>query len=431
MSVDCNLIALTVKFKMLSDVQQAGVSSDDFVDEYRNVWRYILKTYKEHGSIPSKQVLSSRFPDLQYPMVRRTDMPMLIHDIKQRRKFIELLKALNNTASTVNTPEEVDGAIQELVSRLNSIGFSGKQKSHLVDLFSAEVSTAMQTEIKDRRSGKSMGIQTGFQRFDRIAGGLHKQKMVTIIGRPGIGKSWLDLMFVASAVIGGHKVILYPLEMNLQETAFRLYTLFTQKIFGAERVLKNHDLTMGNVNMRRVQRLFAALEDKYAGQLYVADVSSLADPYTNERIEAEVDIHKPDMFWVDYLTLLKPPAGKSVNDDGWGAVRSLSNGIKNTAMRRDCVGGCSAQVNREAMRTNAFLPRLEHIAYGDSIGQDADLVFSVNRDPKSRAEWLYYSLVKNRGGAEIGKTKVRFNVNEGVLAEVERDQEEDGDDDEE
>ena len=179
-------------------------------------------------------------------------------------------------------------------------------------------------------------------------------------------------------------------------------------------MLKNYDLSTGNINMRRVVRLLNMLEDRFAGQLHVADVASLSDPYTNERIEAEVDMYKPDMFWVDYLTLMKPPPRNRNGDSDWSDVRHLSNGIKNTAMRRRVIGGCSAQVNREAIRVRGvLLPRLEHIAYGDSIGQDADQVFSLNR--KERI--LYYALVKNRGGPEIGKTKMRFDVNVGILEE--------------
>lgn len=61
-----------------------------------------------------------------------------------------------------------------------------------------------------------------------------------------------------------------------------------------------------------------------------------------------------------------------------------------------------------------FLPRLEHIAYGDSIGQDADMVFSINR----KKDGLYYALVKNRGGPEISRTKVNFSINVGIIEEA-------------
>jgi hypothetical protein len=61
-----------------------------------------------------------------------------------------------------------------------------------------------------------------------------------------------------------------------------------------------------------------------------------------------------------------------------------------------------------------FLPRLEHIAYGDAIGQDADQVFSLNR----KGAYLHYAVVKNRHGPEIGNTRLKFFPNEGLIEEV-------------
>lgn len=381
------------------------------------MWKYLVRMKREHESIPSSQVLRTRFPDLELGVVKDRDLPMLLSNIKQRRKWIEFLGGLNDAASSATSYETVDEVIQRLQGTLNGLTFQGGE-AHLVDLFTSKTSKKLLKEVQRRRSGAIAGIPTGLSKFDAFAGGLQKQKMVVVIGRPGIGKSWLDLLFVASAVLSGAKVMLYPLEMTLAETAFRLYTIFSQKMFGVQRVIKNYDLTMGRINPRKLAKFTSALEDKFKGQLYVADMGSLADPYTNERIEAEVDVHKPDMFWVDYLTLLKPPPGAKGVDD-WGAVRQLSNGIKNTAMRRNAVGGCSAQVNREALRARVFLPRLEHIAYGDSIGQDADQVLSLNR----KGDYLYYALVKNRGGPEIKKTKIKFFVNEGLIVEPREDEE--------
>lgn len=420
MSLDESLISYAVRSdKGLTELQQAGVSRDDFVDEFRTVWNYLLRTKRDHDAVPSEDTLLTRFPDLSLPRTKAREVPILLHDLRQRRKYIEFLKSLNDAATNATSYEEIDDVMQVLQGRLNALTVSGHGKNHLVDLFDPATSKRMRKEIQLRRSGKLIGIPTGLETFDRVAGGLQKQKMYTIIGRPGLGKSWLDLLFVAQAVMDGKTVMLYPLEMTLFDTAARLYTLFSQKMFGAERVLKNHAITSGKVSPKKVRRFLTACEDAFPGRLYVADMASLADPYTVERIEAEVEMHRPDMFWVDYITLLKQPQ----DADGWAGVRILSNGIKNIGMRRDVVAGCSAQVNREAMKNpdnsdRLFLPRLENIAYGDSIGQDADAVFSINRAKR----FLYYALVKHRGGPEIGKTRCKFDVNTGMIEEYPEDE---------
>ena len=415
--IDEQLISFVIKYGALSQIQQSGIDTADFIDEYCSIWKYLMRMKRDHDTIPSVEVLLARFPDFSYTEVLKRDLPLMVHQIKERTKVRNTLTALNEAASDIDL-DNIDDVIQKLQSSLNSIAFTGQGKAHLVDLFSEAVSKEIQGELMDLRSGKKMGIPTGLTTFDQVAGGMRPQQMMVIIGRSGIGKSWIDLLAVANAVMNGYKFILYPLEMSLFETATRLYTIFTQAMWGADKVLKNYDLNTGAVNMRKVVRFMNALQDKFEGQLLVADVGSLADPYTVERIEAEVDIHKPDGFWVDYITLLKPPSG--AGDDGWQGVRQLSSGIKNTAMRRNVVGGCSAQVNREAIKSQVFLPRLEHISFGDSIGQDADKVVSINR----KGKYLYWSLVKNRGGAEIKMRKVLFDVDQGILREMPRQQDE-------
>lgn len=421
--LDESIISAVIRWDALAEAQQAGVTAEHFVDEYRLVWRYILKSKRDHDIIPGEETILRRYPNVSLPRTRKREMPLLISDLHKRKKYMDLLQVMNDTAQAATSYDTVDEVIQAVQGQLNVLSFTQGGQSHLVDLFAEEARKKIVADQKIRRSGLSIGIPTGLKRFDATCGGLQKQKMYTVVGRPGLGKSWLDLLFVAEAVLSGANVILYPLEMTMVETAYRLYTLFSQKMLGQNGVMKNHDLTRGHIPPRKLARFMTTMEEKFPGSLLVADVGSLADSYTNERIEAEVDLNKPDMFWVDYLTLLKPPPGLRGEDaSGPAAVKMLSNGIKNTAMRRRCVGGCSAQVSREALKANVFLPRLDHIAYGDSIGQDADAVVSINR----RGDHLYYALVKHRGGAEFGKTKVVFNVNEGEISEA---IEQDGDDD--
>lgn len=420
--IDAAIISWALKYNDINSLQRAGISEDHFVDEYRTMWKYLRRMKAQHDSLPSRDTFAQRFPDFERQRVRQGELPMLIDQIRKRKKFIDFMGALNDTAGSGIDYENVDDKIQALQGRLNTLAFSHREQSHIVDLFSRETTDRMMRDQKRRRSGQISGIPTGLHRFDRENMGLQKQKMVVAIGRTGIGKSWLDLMFVAQAIMAGEKVILYPLEMTLTETAYRLYSIFTQQMFGPSRVLKNLDLTRGNIPARKVVKLLHILEDKFPGQLYVADVGSLADPYTMERIEAEVELHRPGMFWVDYLTLVKAPQGAR-QDGEHVAVRQLSNGVASIAKRRDCVGGASAQVNREALKTRAFLPRLEHIAYGDSIGQDADVVFSLNR----KGEYLFYAVVKNRGGTEISKMRMKFLPNEGLLREDEEQETEDDD----
>lgn len=422
--IDESILSYAVRFNDLTALQKAGVNDDHFVDEYRTAFRYLRRMKKQHDALPSRHTFTTRFPDIELPKVRRSELPMLLDQLRKRHKYTEFLTMLNDVAGSGLDFENVSEKIQTLQGQLNVLAFRDEGRAHLVDLFgSPDARASILRDLKSLRRGEQRGIPTGFKRFDRENGGLQKQKMVVIIGRTGIGKSWIDLLFTARAVIGGASWILYPLEMTLQETAFRLYTIFSQEMFGGSKTIKNLDITRGHVPVKKMVRLMNLLEDKFAGQLHVADVGQLSDPYTMERIEAEVDVEKPDGFWVDYITLVKPPPGGRDTPE-YVQVRQLSSAIAGIAKRRNCIGGCSAQVNREAMKQRVFLPRLEHISFGDSIGQDADQVFSINRKPGGD---LYYALVKNRGGMEIPKMRVKADFNQGIMRE--HDDQEDSDDD--
>lgn len=424
MSMDGSVISYVVQTDDLLTLLKAGISPDHFVDEYRTVWKYILRVKKEHDAVPSVETLVSRFPDLTLPNVKAKEIGMLINQLRQRKRFIDFLELLHSAADQTTSFESVDDVIQTMQGKLNNIAFDSGKQNHLVDLFSPEVSEQMLQQIKDTKSGRIAGIPTGFKRFDQATGGLKRQKMYTIMGRTGEGKSWLDLFFVASAITQGYSATLYPLEMPLDEVAFRLYTIFSLKMFGASNVLKNSDLSSGRVKMRDMRRFLDATQERFGAKLKVADVSSLNDPYTLERIEAEVEIERPDMFWVDYLTLLKPPSDAAKERDDI-MIRRLSSGIKGIAMRHNVIGGCSAQVNRDGIKNvpKGSIPRLEHISFGDSIGQDSDVVVSIRRPDKDGD--LFYALVKNRGGMEFGKTRVKFEVNSGIMEEHQNQSEDD------
>lgn len=422
MSIDLQVFAYATKYDDgFNNLRRAGVNGEFFLDdESRKAWQFLLRTKRQYGEVPSPDTFESRF-EVTLPKVKKRDVPLMLDTLKKRKLYSDFVDALEEAGKKLDSFDAVSESMQFLQSRLNTLSMRSNGKASLVDLFSAETQERMIQEMSELRKGKKRGIPTGLKRFDFYTGGLQKNRMTVIIGRPGLGKSWLDLLFVASAVMYGAKVVLYPLEMTLSETALRLYTIFSYKLYQGKRTFKNVDLTHGRVNMKKFQKFLDTLNSKFPGTLYVADMGTLSDPYTIERIEAEVELHRPDMFWVDYLTLLKSPSGVASDSKDYMRVSALSSGVKGIAMRQGVVGGCSAQVNREAMRQKVFLPRLEHIAYGDSIGQDADQVVSIDRKDD---KYLYYSLVKNRSGPEIPKTRVKFGVDEGNIVEEEEQEEE-------
>lgn len=423
MTLDAKIISLTLKHPdLLLDLQRAGVQPDFFIGDYSKVWQYLIRMERDHGQVPSPELVESRFKFFDMEKAKKRDRAMLLHELQRRHKWQVFLAALDEASIEADDPDTLDLAISNLQLSLNEIAFSGGEKG-LVDAFAKEARERMLEDFKERRRGGTIGIPTGLKRLDYVTGGLQQKRMYVVMARPGIGKSWLNLLFCASAVMNGKKVVLFPLEMSFEETAIRLYTIFSQRMYGNKKVLRNLDLSSGRISPKKINKFLEILEDKFAGSLMVADIGSMSDPYTIERVGADVAIEQPDLFWIDYITLMKAPGVGRDGGEDHTTVKALSNGVKHIAVRNNCVGGVSAQVNRNAIQTKELLPRIENIAYGDSIGQDADGVLSINR----KGAYLYYSLVKNRNGPEVGKTKTQFMVDEGIIEDA-PDQDEDDED---
>lgn len=412
--IDSSIISYIIKYKDLAGIQQAGINVDHFLDDGKNdfqiMWNFLLRMKREHNAIPSGSTMKTRFPNLVLSHVSQDEIGFLVTEIKQRKKFFDFLEITNTAIQGTDSWESVNEVIPELQAALSRLSYATDNGGHLIDLFSKETREIINADLDKRVNGEFRGIPTSLTTLDDITGGLAPQNMVTIMARTGMGKSWLNLLFIASAIIDGKKAILYPLEMQLTEVAYRLYVIFNYLHFRNQTHLTHRNLTAGAISKTRIKAFLDTLESEFEGQLIVADIGKLHESYTPEKIEAEVQIHKPDMFWVDYLTLMKPVS----KVEGWEGVRQLSNAIKQIASRNNCVGGASAQVNRDALKANVFLPRPEHIAYGDAIGQDSDLILSI----RSKQKAMYYALVKNRHGPEIPRTKVLFDVDQGILREV-------------
>lgn len=422
MSIDTSIISLVLtKPSKLKEVQRAGITSEHFVDEYANVWRWIQRNKLQYGTVPSRDVAESRFHDLDIHRVKDRDIPVLINEIQHRKKWMDFVDIIDVASREAATPDDVERAIGNVIRKSTALSVS-TGRSPVVDLFSEEIQKKILVELRKRRRGEANGIPTGFNRIDTLTGGLQKQTLTAVFGRPGLGKSWLNALFVASAVKSGAKVMLFPLEMNLFDVACRLYTVFSCQMFGPSKALKNLDLTRGHISVKRVQKFLAILEDKYEGQLFVADIGSMQDPYTVERVNAEVQMHRPQLFLIDYLSLMKAPGvGRDGNED-YTTIKALSNGCKMITVANDCAGVIAAQVNRDAIKGGHFLPRLENLSFGDSIAADIDKGIAINR----KGPHLYYAMIKNRGGVEIGRTRCSFAVNSGDISET-KSQEDDDD----
>lgn len=399
--------------KAYAEIKRHGIGPEFFDDDFHDQWTYIEKTKRNQGRVPDRGLFKTKFPNARLVKVPGEQMPGYMDMMKKRHRYRSFVHLVERTVKDATDVDEIDKVITNLQTGLGKLYVF--DRNHIVDVFGAEFARRIYEDQKERaQDDRRSGFLTGLQRLDEATGGIHRKELVTVIGRTGKGKTWLSLFMLKSAVQLGHRVVLYPLEMGIEDTMYRLYTMFASDLVGSSVRLKNSDLVFGNASRKSFKEFLKIVNREYKGQLLVADISKTRFSYTPERVAADIELYRPDYVAIDYVTLMKRQGGGSSTD--WQIIQEMTSSLKQMAMQYDVAVQINAQVNRSAIKgdTKIFLPRPEHISFGDAISQDSGVIISMNRE----GDTLYYALVKNRHGREFGKTAVMFRVDEGQLIEA-------------
>lgn len=95
----------------------------------------------------------------------------------------------------------------------------------------SSLAPAAYTEIEEtaRNRGPVSGIDTGFTDLNRMTGGLHKQNLVIVAARPGLGKTSFCLNIACHAAVReGKSVGIFSLEMSKPEIMKRMISSFAE-----------------------------------------------------------------------------------------------------------------------------------------------------------------------------------------------------------
>src|SRR3984893_1702001 len=109
------------------------------------------------------------------------------------------------------------------------------------------------------------GTPSGFKDLDELTGGFQPGNLVIIAARPSMGKSALVTNMAENAVIDGHAVALFSLEMSESELA--------QRFVASQARIRGEELRKGRVAENRWQKILAACQRLSGAPLWVDDSS--------------------------------------------------------------------------------------------------------------------------------------------------------------
>ncbi len=234
-------------------------------------------------------------------------------------------------------------------------------------------------EYLTRHRGELIGIPTGFERVDKLLGGLQRSDLVILAARPSVGKTSLALGFAHNAAKKhNQRVAFFSLEMSNEQVV--------QRIISAETGINAQRLRRGEIEQDEWGRFMKAASDLAETYFYIDDTpgaSALELRTKARRLHAEVGV---DLIVVDYLQLMR---GDFRSENRVQEISSISRALKALARELNVPVLALSQLSRSVESRTDKRPILSDLRESGAIEQDADVVMFIYRDEmyNENTEW--------------------------------------------
>ncbi len=252
------------------------------------------------------------------------------------------------------------------------------------------------------------GVSWGWPYMDQQGGGIWAGDLISLVGRPGLGKTWL-LLWIALYVWQKTKVpiVFVSMEMSASIVMERLTAMYTKTPmnFFATGMLPN--LFSASNPKKNIKSKLEKLEASDMPPFIVVDGNLTASA---DDVVALVQQVKAGACFVDGAYMLTADGSRNMYD----AVAINANRLKrDVATSLGVPTFCTWQFGREVSKLKkGEKPGLQHIGYSDVIGQVSTVVAGLfDEDTDNNVEKLYrrkISILKGRNG-ETGEFHVNWD----------------------
>lgn len=247
-------------------------------------------------------------------------------------------------------------------------------------------------------------ISTGLRDLDEIIYGIRNDRLITIAGRPGHGKSALALTIACNVVRHGHAGLFFSMEMSREELAQRALSMHSGIDGAAIQAYRLDEREIATAT--DAARTVAAWPlTVHSGGYSLADIRTLTLQHIAEHGELAFIV-------VDYVGLVRASGKKGQTRQQ--EIGETTRGLKALAMETHADVLMLAQLNREIEGRTSPIPTLSDLREAGDIENDSNIVlFVINPekfDPNTpdKGKGIIY-VSKHRGG-KTGKTELMFNA---------------------
>lgn len=370
-----------------------GITADVFHGDERAVFSAIEQFYLNYGELPSIETIEvssgvavpwDSFPiePIRYWTDQIKDREMLL----RASSFITQAQTAIGSRNLERLRSHIQQAYIDLEEGIND---------HSVQSIEEASRIVLEQHNIVQQNYDLPGVPFAFPYLNQISGGMWEGDIISLIGRPGVSKSYIILNEAIYAHNAGKKVLFISMEMPNLQCARRILSL---------RARVNYTrLRLGRVSSFGIQRLESEI-----------DGMSLQPPFrllsggifgSIDRIYAQIKHYRPDIVYIDGAYLIRTT---SKGGQRWERVLQVLELLKKLALSENIPIYITFQFNKTAPGT------LEGIAFSDGVSQLSSLAISLgtegtdNASMSSPIQYRTLKVLKGREG-ETGEIRIELD----------------------
>ena len=305
------------------------------------------------------------------------DYANIIQEMHVRRELIKISESVLNEASNNN---EITSSGDEIIQNTEKSLFDLAEKGHFNRSFLKFENALKQTIEMAKNAYQNeegiVGVPTGLTDLDSRLGGMHKQDLIIIAGRPSMGKTALatNIAFHAAKNIQqkGLKstVAFFSLEMSSEQLSTR--------ILSEQSKIRSNDIRRGKVSEKEFEQFIETSKNIFELPLYIDETPAITISAIRNRARRIKRLFGLDLVVVDYIQLMR--SGSKRNDGRVQEISEITQGLKALAKELDVPVLALSQLSRAVEQRDDKKPQLADLRESGSIEQDADVVMFVFRE---------------------------------------------------
>ena len=305
------------------------------------------------------------------------DYANIVQEMHVRRELIKISESvLDKASSATDTSTSGEEMIQNAEKSLFDLAERGHFNQSFVRFENALKQTIDMAKSAYQNEEGIVGVPTGLADLDSRLGGMHKQDLIIIAGRPSMGKTALatNIAFHAAKNIEnkGSKssVAFFSLEMSSEQLSTR--------ILSEQSGIRSNDIRRGKVSEKEFEKFIETSKNIFELPLYIDETPAITIAAISNRSRRIKRLFGLELIIVDYIQLMRAGGRKEYNRVQ--EISEMTQGLKALAKELDVPVVALSQLSRAVEQRDDKKPQLADLRESGSIEQDADVVMFIYRE---------------------------------------------------